>query len=726
MVDSKDRKSASQKDRDLSGIGSEPILFQDMLYHAPIGVIQSTLEGKLLFINPTLAHMLGYDSPSQCLKAISNLSGDFHADPKRRNTLVELVKKQGALHNFETMLRRRDGSLIAANCNVRLVLGKAGEPYRLEGFFENITEQKGVERALRASEELYRSVFENTGTGTVIIEEDTTISKANAVFCNLFGYAKEAIEGKLKWTDLVARSEDLERMRRYHARRRENDAAVPNEYESIFVDGAGREKNVFLRVDLIAGTDKSIASITDLSSLKKMQSSYRESQSRLVGVMEAFEGYIYTVSSDYRLGYVNKILEKVVGGKRSDAPCYNAIYKINRPCSKCPIADVFSGKTVKAEFLNPVDNRWYYAVSSPVYLTGEKVENAQFVLLDIHKRKIAELAVKEREEQLHEENERLRATLLDRYRLGNIIGKSPPMQQVYKLILRAAATDANVIIYGESGTGKELVAREIHNFSQRKEAPFVVINCGAIPENLMESEFFGYRRGAFTGAADDKPGLFEQAHGGTLFLDEVGEISGDMQVKLLRVLEGHGFIPVGGVKSIKPDVRIVAATNKNLQNLVDKSDLREDFFYRIHILPINLPPLRKRRDDIGLLIDHFLKKYAEKEIPSLRGWELEALLGHGWPGNIRELENTIQRYLSLNRLDLLRQEREAEIVSESLLAVDTSLADLPLKQAMEQLEKEFLTRILEKYRWNRTRVAENLKIERKTLYLKMKRLGIDS
>ncbi len=248
---------------------------------------------------------------------------------------------------------------------------------------------------------------------------------------------------------------------------------------------------------------------------------------------------------------------------------------------------------------------------------------------DITESKKAEALLKEKEAVLRRENILLKSSMQKRYGFGNIVGKSEAMQRVYNLIVEAANSDANVILYGESGTGKELVARAIHEMSTRRERKFVSVNCGAIPEHLLESEFFGHKKGAFTGAYADKKGFMDIADKGTLFLDEIGEIQMHMQVKLLRAIEGNGYTPVGDTRIIKPDIRIIAATSRDLAEQVNQGKMRKDFFYRVHIIPINLPPLRQRKDDIPLLIQHFLKqfKYDEKKATVLTPQVMKALAG---------------------------------------------------------------------------------------------------
>ena len=332
-----------------------------------------------------------------------------------------------------------------------------------------------------------------------------------------------------------------------------------------------------------------------------------------------------------------------------------------------------------------------------------------------------EREIRERAEHLSLENTRLRASIQERYRFGDIIGKSAAMQAVYESISQAAANQVCVIIYGESGTGKELVARAVHNLSGRSSHDFVPVNCGAIPEHLLESEFFGHRKGAFTGAHADTHGYLDTANGGTLFLDEVGELSPEMQVKLLRAIDGGGDFPVGDSRLRRSDFRIIAATNRNLREMVKVGRFREDFFFRIHIIPITLPPLRERREDIPLLVDHFLKQFTGEQVfPALQGKVLEALYKYDWPGNIRELQNVLRRYLATKRLDFLDAPAGAPAVV-SLPALDQGQS---LNQAMTQFERTVIEKCLEHHRWHRGKAAAALKIDRKTLFIKMKAHGL--
>jgi transcriptional regulator with PAS, ATPase and Fis domain len=299
------------------------------------------------------------------------------------------------------------------------------------------------------------------------------------------------------------------------------------------------------------------------------------------------------------------------------------------------------------------------------------------------------------------------------------------MQAVYKLILKASATDANVIIYGESGTGKELVAKAIHDSSHRRDGRFVPVNCGAIPENLMESEFFGYKKGAFTGASTDKKGFLDAAEGGTLFLDEIGEVTLNLQVKLLRAIEGGGFTPIGGKRPRQPNIRIIAATNRNLQEHLKKGKMREDFFYRVHIIPITLPPLRDRKEDIPLIVDHFLKMMAEgKPTPVINGEIVKTMLNHHWPGNVRELQNVIQRYVSMGHFDLIARSGAASTSRNQGDIQPVIASGATFGDAMRGFERQVLLQSLASCGWNREMTAAKLDIPIRTFYRKLKKHGL--
>ena len=315
------------------------------------------------------------------------------------------------------------------------------------------------------------------------------------------------------------------------------------------------------------------------------------------------------------------------------------------------------------------------------------------------------------------ENILLRQAVEERYKFWNLIGKSPKMQRVYELVEKVSQTKANVLITGESGTGKELVAKAIHYNSDRKDQSFVTLNCGAIPENLLESELFGHMKGSFTGAIANKRGLLEMAAGGTLFMDEIGELPLPLQVKLLRVIQEREFKRVGGTEDIKVDVRIISASNQDLQQKVAQSSFREDLFYRLNVIQIKLPPLRDRKEDIPLLVNHFVRKYSAetgKEIEGVTSEALELLLGYDFAGNVRELENIIERSITLETSPSITDRHIRSYLNERMMSksipptLEIPEEGIDLNKVVEDLEKAFILKALEHAEGVKKKAAELL------------------
>lgn len=356
------------------------------------------------------------------------------------------------------------------------------------------------------------------------------------------------------------------------------------------------------------------------------------------------------------------------------------------------------------------------------YLT-ELMELLAQEVVDFHRE------ISKREERIDELNSKLG----EKYRFHLMIGKSKKMQQIYRLLEKVSKTDSSVFIQGENGTGKELVAKAIHYYSGRKEAPFLAVNCSAFNENLLDSELFGHVKGAFTGAIKDKKGLFESANGGTLFLDEIGDTDPSMQVKLLRVLQEGTYLPVGATTPQRCDVRIIAATNRNIKEMMAKGEFREDLYYRINVINILLPPLRERREDIAILIEHFLKKRCDESGLPLKSFSkkcLEKLLDYAWPGNVRELENEIERVVVL-----AAEEKTIlpELLSQRIFdfgetgptvgqGINTSGT---LKQALEELERLMIREGLKRCNFNKSKLAKELGISRASLIMKVDKYSLD-
>jgi two-component system, NtrC family, response regulator HydG len=334
---------------------------------------------------------------------------------------------------------------------------------------------------------------------------------------------------------------------------------------------------------------------------------------------------------------------------------------------------------------------------------------------------------------LEREVEDLRSQLARTGRFGALVGKSAAMQEIFRVISRVAKSDAPVMVVGESGTGKEVVAATIHELSRRRAKPFVAINCGAVSPTLIESELFGHEKGAFTGADRRRSGYFEMANGGTLFLDEVTEMSAELQIKLLRVLETRAFRRVGGNQEIHVDVRVISSSNRDPGDAIQSGKLREDVFYRLNVFPLVLPPLRERKDDVSLLAEHFLEQIEAKERSGIRGFDAkatDALLAHDWPGNVRELRNAVHRAYVLSDPPVIGPKAVQSVLGNVPKVVRPGVGGQPVVQvtvgeSLAEVERRLLQKTLEFAKGNKRKAAELLKISLKTIYNKMKQYGIE-
>jgi transcriptional regulator with PAS, ATPase and Fis domain len=570
------------------------------------------------------------------------------------------------------------------------------------------------------SAESARRVIESLGVGILVVEADLRAVMVNAEFERLTGRMRGDILGSTRWMDFILYNRSPQGLPDGTGCSAGNFAEI----EAQVVDRSGTVKDFGLKFGLIPHTHQCILAFYEITGRKRAERDLLAVTSQMRDVVRAIQGFIYSVSADRRLNYLNEALADHLGIRSKEPQCHMALFGQDSACAWCPLERVLAGETEKAEIQSPLDGRWYYAIHSPVSLEPGRITGAQVLMIDITERKVLENSLIEAERKLREENVILKSSLQDRHRLGSIIGKSPAMQRVFEEIVNAAATDANLIITGESGTGKELVARTVHELSARRAGSIVPVNCGAIPETLMESEFFGYRKGAFTGATIDKHGFLDLADGGTLFLDELGELGQGMQVKLLRAIDGGGFSPLGCSEVKMPDFRIMAATNRNLSELMQKGVIREDFFYRIHVIPIRLPPLRERREDIPLLVDHFVTQFVRNQnAPPITLRIMAELQAYDWPGNVRELQNTIYRYLTLKKLEFAGPaKRAARLSAQEPDPAPEAGTDLDARVA--RYEKQLILKSLEQNRWHREATADALKIHRKTLFTKMKKYGL--
>lgn len=470
----------------------------------------------------------------------------------------------------------------------------------------------------------------------------------------------------------------------------------------------------------------------ELSKYKRHNATLQESERRLRSLLNNMPGFVFRCKNDrnYTMEYVSDGCLEITGYKPFDfignkKICWpdlyiNGEYKLeSRMIVKKELAEKGSYQYVYQIKKASGEIKWIYDQGVGIYSKNGKLIAIEGLITDLTDQKQAEL-------RLHRENIILRSSVKERYRFGNIIGKSLPMQKIYDLILKSAAVDANVVILGETGTGKELVARAIHDASDRAKNNFVAVNCMAMPEGLIESEFFGHRKGAFTGAYDSKHGFLHEANQGTLFLDEVGGIGLEMQSKLLRAIDNGIYTPIGEKIPQQSDFRIISASNKNLAELVKNGLMREDFFYRISVIPINLPPLRERKEDIPLIVEYLLRRNKmQKGSKYISGSQMDILQSYHWPGNVRELKNVIQRIYAEGNIDFLKKANQ-NLANEAvdLSAEEVSSDFININETLENIEKDIILKTLEKVKWNKTKTAKALGITRKALYRRMKRLGL--
>ncbi|NPU85201.1 MAG: sigma 54-interacting transcriptional regulator [Syntrophaceae bacterium] len=430
-------------------------------------------------------------------------------------------------------------------------------------------------------------------------------------------------------------------------------------------------------------------------------------------ILESISDGVFTVDMEWRISSFNRAAEEITGVPRREA--------VGRPCSEVFRSSMCGAgcalqKTLKTG--RPVIGKSGYIIDAAGNRIPISVSTA--VLKEADGRVIGGA---ETFRDLSEV-EALRQELAGRVRVGDLVSRSPLMQRVFEVLPAIAASPSTVLVLGDTGTGKELIARTIHDLSPRREGPFIAVNCGALPDTLLESELFGYKAGAFTGAGKDKPGRFALARGGSIFLDEIGEISPALQIRLLRVLQERTYEPLGGTRTEKADARVIVATNRDLAERMRAGAFREDLYYRVNVVRVELPPLRRRKEDIPLLAEQFVQRFNRlqgKSIPGITAEAVALLMAHDWPGNVRELENVIERAFILCREGSICIAHLPDELTSRAIATD---ADADVRSAHDLLDIQSIKAALERNGYNRLAAARELGIHKTTLFRKLKRLGI--
>jgi len=432
---------------------------------------------------------------------------------------------------------------------------------------------------------------------------------------------------------------------------------------------------------------------------------------QMASVLDSIADGVFTVNDRWEVTSFNHAAEQITGIPRAEA--------IGRPCCEVFRADICETACVLRQTMatgQPIVNRTIHIVEAggtpiPISISTALLRDSDGLIIG-GVETFRDLTVVEE----------LRKELARHHTFADMVSKNHRMHQIFELLPHVADSDSTVLLQGESGTGKELVARALHDLSSRRDAPMVTVNCAALPDTLLESELFGYVAGAFTDARRDKPGRFALAEGGTIFLDEIGDISAALQVRLLRVLQERTYEPLGGVSAVQANVRVVAASNRDLPELVEEGTFRRDLYYRINVVRIKLPPLRERREDIPLLVDHFITRFNRlqgREIAGVSPDTTAILMSHPFPGNIRELENVIERAFILCRGGLIQPK---DLPEELRPAPGADAATAP--QSLRDMEARFIAEALARHDWNRQATARELGIHKTTLWRKIKALGI--
>ncbi|MCP4405618.1 MAG: PAS domain S-box protein [bacterium] len=719
------RLSALQEKTFLTALQESEERFRSTFEQAAVGIAHVAPDGRFLLANQRFCDIVGYAQ-----EQLRQLSFQEITHPEDLDSSLSYAEKMltGRLQNFSVEKRyiHCDSSSVWVNLTVSLAQESSGQAKYFITVVEDISQRKRAEQALRESEEFHRLTLSSISDAVFITDDRGTFTFICPNVNVIFGYSFEEVQ-------VLGNIENLIGKALFHADELSARQEIAN-IERKVVDKFGQPHALLVTVKQVSiRTGTLLYSCRDISRRKQTEEALRNSEQQYRLLAESVADGIGIIRNE-KWVFVNEALARMLGdtaeallGKTPRGFLLDD-YKKQRQKMSQQLEQKASGAQSwpVLKYVVDDDGRGVWMEERQGFILWQGEPAILIDMRDITRQKLREIEIQEEREHLRRENLQLRSTMKDRYQFGSLIGKSLAMQEVYELILKAAATDKDVLIYGESGTGKELIAGTIHELSKRERHNFVPVNCGAVPETLFEREFFGHRKGAFTGADSDKPGFFGSAHHGTLFLDEVGELSPALQVKLLRAIENGEYNSLGDNRPKTADVRIVAATNRDLKTLVRQGLMREDFFYRIHVIVITVPPLRTRKEDIPLLLEHFLKQYSENVPPAqLPARVLEAFYEYDWPGNVRQLQNTLSRYLTLGRLDFISpRQTDDGLVGDEKIPLPSSAQLSSLHEAVETLERQLILKSLEQEHWHRRHAAEALGIPRKTLFRKMKKYGL--
>jgi len=681
------------------------------------GVAIITVDGDLVDCNDAWANMFGYAGVAECRGATEM---GHYLNPADREVLLTELSRTGAVTDRELHLRRKDGTPIWILAN-DIILPDSGNPRLLQATVFDITERKLAEQALRASEERFRSVYENSTIGIYRTTPDGRILLANPSLVSMLGFSS--------FSELSQRNLEQEGFQPGYDRAAFERRLAEGEVKGLESSWTRKDGTpIFVRESARAIRDAEgkithyEGTVEDITDRKLAEEVVRRSEERFRVALKESPIAVFNQDCDLRYTWIYNFASlsaEEVLGKTDDEILGTDKARRFRELKQRVLR---TGAKVREEVVIAPNGRnlAYDVTIEPLFDADGKIIGITGAAMDIARLRDLADSLSTAKDKLVQEKKYLENEIQADLGFERIIGQSVALQDVLKQVRVVAPTDSTVLLLGETGTGKELVARAIHSLSARRDKNFIKLNCAAVPTGLLESELFGYEKGAFTSAVSQKAGRLELADKGTLFLDEVGELPLELQPKLLRVLQDREFERLGGVRTLRVDVRIISATNRDLGKEVEEKRFREDLFYRLHVFPIALPPLRERRTDIPVLVRHFVQKYAarmSKHIEHISDETMNVLQNWDWPGNIRELENMIERMVILTKgRDLAPPPMELEV-----------LQDLPTDDLTE-MERDHIVRVLQETNGvlsGPLGAATRLGVKRTTLQSMLKRFGIE-
>ena len=734
------RREAEVESHRLTGVAnSERQRLDEVVSNVP-GIVWETRidpmtqERRITFISDYVEQMLGY-TVDECISTPEFVNQLVHETDRDRVADEAETGFSGLSTLLHFRLRAKDGRVVWAEAHVAPLLDTAGNIVGIRGVTLDVTAKHLAEVARMQSEETFaRSFRANPQPMSIITIDGGVFADVNASFLSMSGYTRDEVIGHTAlqlgiWATKEEQATFISEL---------NRAGSIGMRETTFLTKDGSVRILLSSAERLGFGEEQCLLIasTDITERVAAQRALRESEERFRNMADATPIMIWmsgvdqggTYFNQQWLDFTGRTLEQEIGSGWTE----NVHPEDYVRCLDTYTKSFDLRRSFEMEYrLRRSDGeyRWLYDKGTPCFSTPDHVFLGYIgSCLDITQRKESEATLRQAHEELHRmknqleaENIYLQQELQRDSSFGEIIGESDAIKYVLFKVTQVAPTDTTVLITGETGTGKELIARAIHEASSRKDRPLINVNCGALTPNLIESELFGHEKGAFTGADARKPGRFELADGGTIFLDEIGELPIELQVKLLRVIQENEFERLGGTRTIKADVRIIAATNRNLKDEVENGTFREDLWYRLNVYPITVPPLRQRKEDIPLLVEHFVNRYAKKfgkTITSVAPKPLQTLQVHSWPGNVRELANVIERAVIHAKGSVLQLVERFELTSDDITFTVKTLGEV---------EREYIIETLEHTGWRiegPSGAANILGLNPSTLRTRMMKLGI--